>query len=335
MAYAKPTNGNVGGSPTFDFTAATGSNYAEPSNKTAGFVTDDPLPARWLNWVWRLVSLWLRFWDERTADGASALDFIIKAPATTGTNQTGGVLDVRGGVSTGTGTSQVLVKACTPGSSGAGANTPATFLTVDGATGETKATKPLNLAQTADPTVLRNGTVWTRNGFLASSDGTLTLGVFQKYFSLWRNNVAGGVTSGSPQVNQYNALPNVLRGGSVFRIRFWFKLTAVSSTGDLQIYPVPNTAATVVAFTNPSLNDTFCVEIEFNHKSSVAAVFAEMHVAMKVTNHTTGETKVAFNISTDPITDDTTAFNPGYGFSATSTLTYTPDIYCETAEVCL
>ncbi len=174
MALPKPSDpvtwGNAGTSPN-------------GGQKSTGFSVADRPPAAWFNWFWYTVSSWFLWLTQYfTTSGTSDRDLAI-APtalgtlsvaggvgtggtggavtiaggaAESGTNKDGGDLNLAGGATTGTASTNVVIKAATAGSSGTGANTPEAYITADGSTG--KVSVPKEIASTKKITATKTST---------------------------------------------------------------------------------------------------------------------------------------------------------------------------------
>jgi len=107
----------------------------EPSSgqKDTGWEVNKKPPPRFMNWLQNFAYRWFAWLNERMFDGATANDLeVTGVDVTAGTDQDGGDVELSGGSSTGSGSSQAVVKAAVAGSAGSDIRTPTEFLIADG-----------------------------------------------------------------------------------------------------------------------------------------------------------------------------------------------------------
>jgi hypothetical protein len=133
MAFTKPNRvARFGGTSSTETT-----NSTEPSSgkKDTGWVLDDEPPSSFFNWLHYRYYQWLRWFDERSFDGATVLDWLLQGvDAGAGTDLQGGDLTLSGGQATGDGSSVVEIKAATRGAAGASTRTPESYIQCNGDT---------------------------------------------------------------------------------------------------------------------------------------------------------------------------------------------------------
>lgn len=225
MAFARPTNANVGGSATLDVTAATATNYSEITSgaKATGVLNGYTFPAKWVNWTWRLLSLWLRWFDERFADGVTVRDLTVRGVnGAAGTNVVGGNIIVSGGQATGNQYSQASLAAATSGSSGTATRTPENYIMANGNTGFVTIYRPLEVLAATSLGIVGVGGAAT---FSSSIIGGVKPGTSTT------NNTSLSGTSGSLTLGTISA--NTLRAGSRVRVRAQINSVNNSGSGNI------------------------------------------------------------------------------------------------------
>jgi hypothetical protein len=185
MAETKPTN-------TVDWVATGAITEPLAGVKTSGYASGNKLPAKYMNWFWELSTQWLKWFNERFFDGASANALTVKCPAAgagalkleggsspTGTDQDGGDAEISGGSTTGNKGTTAALKAATAAASGTGVNTPEAYLTADGDNEQNTFAKPLTssiASESGAGTDALTTTGGATSGVAAAGDGVVATG---------------------------------------------------------------------------------------------------------------------------------------------------------------
>lgn len=244
--------------------------------KNRGLGGNDSLPKQWINWWYRTYSDWSAWWNERFTDGGSSADAVIQAPSDQGgslsllagdapnqSNTDGGRLNLRAGSSRGTGYSQILIKAATPGSTGTTERVPETYITVGGANGNTQLHKPL-----------REASPITR---YMRIPGAFGIGFYSNAI------MYGAYDSGMLDMNgddQYFYWPVVLpHGSTITAIKAWSNTSTATDSATLQLQKVAPAsvpgAATTIASDTQTINTT---PSYYHSVTGLSEVYSSSHI---------------------------------------------------------
>jgi len=244
--------------------ASTGGTRLEPSagQKAAGFAVDDRPPARWVNFLWGILSDWKDYFGERILNGATDDDVELTAIAKTGTDVDGGKMTLSSGGSTGDGGSEIDFEVPLSGQgAGATARPPTVEMTLreTGALNlnpKTEANRPATGdSQAGDIAIIEeklegfNGTDWERY-------------IPQAHVATAESSEITNTTSETPFDEDYTIPADTLKDGSTVRVRASLKVLQYSS-GDLTLYTHFNGGNGIVGVLTPVTGEDIVVDCTF------------------------------------------------------------------------